>query len=438
MARESDYVAPMVYPSHWGPGEYNVANPNSEPYEIVLRSLRDFRRQTRGTGARVVPWLQDFTLGVTYGPAEVRSQIQAARRDGIDEFILWDPTVTYTSEALDPNAKTSTRGLAQPHEGEPVPRPRPRRAEGRAKDDDPAEGHCRPPSERARRGARAHAPRDPRRPGRRLRPDPRGVPHGARAALEPGLLAGTSIRSRSGRLGSVPAGKTPVVLTFDDSTQFQFSYDARGNIKPDTAIGILLDFKREHPAFPLAGTFYVNREPFAGVARGQEMLRWLVDHGFELGNHTKDHMPVQPASGPDRGSEGARPRQPGDRGRRAGLPRPDDGAAARSDAEAGVARACDGRWNGRTYNFNGVMLIGAGPAPSPFGKSFDRAGIPRIRSGHLPWNGEADFGAWYWLSALKQNPERRYVSDGDPATIAFPRALQKNLRRAFSSRARAY
>ena len=97
-----------------------------------------------------------------------------------------------------------------------------------------------------------------------------------------------------------------------------------------------------------------------------------------------------------------------------------------------------GRWNGRTYNFNGVMLIGAGPAPSPFGKSFDRAGIPRIRSGHLPWNGEADFGAWYWLRALKQSPERRYVSDGDPATIAFPRALQKNLRRAFSSRARAY
>ncbi len=50
MARESDYVAPMVYPSHWGPGEYNVANPNSEPYEIVLRSLRDFRQADAGHG----------------------------------------------------------------------------------------------------------------------------------------------------------------------------------------------------------------------------------------------------------------------------------------------------------------------------------------------------------------------------------------------------
>ena len=272
MARESDYIAPMLYPSHWGPGEYNVANPESQPYEIVLRSLRDFRRQTRGTGARVVPWLQDFTLGVSYGEAEVRAQIRGRAARWIDEFILWDPTVTSTSEALDPNAKATKRGLAQPHEGEPIPAPTPSRARRRQAGDSTAEGHCRPPSERARRDTRAHAPRDPRRPGRRLRPDPE-VPHRARATLEPGLLARTSSRSRSGRLGPVPAGKTPVVLTFDDSTQFQFSYDARGNIKPDTAVGILLEFQREHPGFPLAGTFYVNREPFAGVARGAEMPR---------------------------------------------------------------------------------------------------------------------------------------------------------------------
>jgi hypothetical protein len=122
MARESDYIAPMVYPSHWAPGEYSVAAPNSQPYEIVLRSLRDFSRQTRGTGARVVPWLQDFTLGVSYGEAEVSAQIRAARRNGINEFLLWDPAVTYTSEALEPNARTSTRGLARPRKEQPAGR----------------------------------------------------------------------------------------------------------------------------------------------------------------------------------------------------------------------------------------------------------------------------------------------------------------------------
>ena len=67
IASEVDYVAPMLYPSHWGPQEYGVANPESEPYAIVRRSLADFRRIVRGTGARVVPWLQDFSLGVQYG-----------------------------------------------------------------------------------------------------------------------------------------------------------------------------------------------------------------------------------------------------------------------------------------------------------------------------------------------------------------------------------
>src|SRR5207237_1662045 len=42
MARQLDYVAPMVYPSHWHDGEYGVADPNAEPYKIVERALTDF------------------------------------------------------------------------------------------------------------------------------------------------------------------------------------------------------------------------------------------------------------------------------------------------------------------------------------------------------------------------------------------------------------
>ena len=80
MARNVDYVAPMLYPSHWGPGEYDVSDPNGSPYEIVRRSTADFVRQVRGTGARVMPWLQDFSLGRDYGPEEVRAQIRGAAR----------------------------------------------------------------------------------------------------------------------------------------------------------------------------------------------------------------------------------------------------------------------------------------------------------------------------------------------------------------------
>ena len=46
MSKHLDYVSPMVYPSHWGAGEYNVSSPNSQPYDIVYRSLKDFVRLT--------------------------------------------------------------------------------------------------------------------------------------------------------------------------------------------------------------------------------------------------------------------------------------------------------------------------------------------------------------------------------------------------------
>ncbi len=102
MAPHVDYVAPMVYPSHWGAGEYGVADPNAQPFDIVQRSLRDFRDLTQSTGAAVIPWLQDFSLGVNYGDAEVRAQIDAAATTGIDSFFLWNPSVRYHGGALTP------------------------------------------------------------------------------------------------------------------------------------------------------------------------------------------------------------------------------------------------------------------------------------------------------------------------------------------------
>ena len=100
MARYVDYVAPMVYPSHWGPGEYGVRNPNAQPYPIVHRSLKDFQKKVSGTTAEVMPWLQDFSLGVTYHVAQVKAQIEAAARDGIPSFLLWNAGCSYQGGAL--------------------------------------------------------------------------------------------------------------------------------------------------------------------------------------------------------------------------------------------------------------------------------------------------------------------------------------------------
>ena len=96
-----DYVSPMVYPSHWGPGEYGVDDPVAEPGLIVERSVADFLRAAAGTGAAVVPWLQAFSdHGVEYGADEVREQIVASERAGAHGFLLWNARSTYDPAAL--------------------------------------------------------------------------------------------------------------------------------------------------------------------------------------------------------------------------------------------------------------------------------------------------------------------------------------------------
>jgi hypothetical protein len=93
----------MVYPSHWAPGEYGVADPLRQPADIVRASVADFGRVVAGSGAAVVPWLQDFSSGsVVYGPVEVRGQIDAAAAAGAAGFLLWNPNSFYTAEALRP------------------------------------------------------------------------------------------------------------------------------------------------------------------------------------------------------------------------------------------------------------------------------------------------------------------------------------------------
>ena len=100
-----------------------------------------------------------------------------------------------------------------------------------------------------------------------------------------------------GRL-AIPAGMSPVVLTFDDSSPGQFRYLERNGepvLDPDCAVGILEAFEREHPAFGRAATFYVlpGADPpnrlFDQPAHAGRKLRYLASHGYEIGNHTLWH-----------------------------------------------------------------------------------------------------------------------------------------------------
>ncbi|MDQ3737794.1 MAG: putative glycoside hydrolase [Actinomycetota bacterium] len=105
MAPHVDYVSPMVYPSHWGPGEFGVADPVRQPGAIVRASVDDFHRVVAGSGAAVVAWLQDFDSGdVLYDTEKVSAQIDATLATGSPGFLLWNPVSEYTIDALSPLA----------------------------------------------------------------------------------------------------------------------------------------------------------------------------------------------------------------------------------------------------------------------------------------------------------------------------------------------
>ena len=111
MAKYLDYISPMVYPSHYGPGNFGLEHPDTMPYETVLEALKksqmvmDQAAEADGhvsSQAIVRPWLQDFTasyLGegnyIPYGYNEVQRQIQAVKDAGYDEWMLWSAANRY-------------------------------------------------------------------------------------------------------------------------------------------------------------------------------------------------------------------------------------------------------------------------------------------------------------------------------------------------------
>lgn len=114
MACHVDYICPMIYPSHYGDGNFGLDHPDLYPYETVLRALQKSSSELAEYGAGkatdseiltrpravVRPWLQDFTATYlknhkTYKDDEIREQIQAVYDAGYEEWILWNAANDY-------------------------------------------------------------------------------------------------------------------------------------------------------------------------------------------------------------------------------------------------------------------------------------------------------------------------------------------------------
>ncbi|SKA07680.1 putative glycoside hydrolase [Selenihalanaerobacter shriftii] len=100
LSKRVDYISPMVYPSHYGAGVYGLRSPEEDPYNTILKSMQHAKNRLNGKTDKLRPWLQDFSLRHRYGVKEIKEQIQAANKIGLDSWLLWNPRSRYTWQAF--------------------------------------------------------------------------------------------------------------------------------------------------------------------------------------------------------------------------------------------------------------------------------------------------------------------------------------------------
>ena len=99
-----DFIARMVYPSHYPNGYDGYQNPAKYPYEIILQAMKkaaDRLVAASSSPDKLRPWLQDFDLGATYDASMIKKQKQAVYDAGLGSWMMWDPKNLYTRDGYE-------------------------------------------------------------------------------------------------------------------------------------------------------------------------------------------------------------------------------------------------------------------------------------------------------------------------------------------------
>ena len=237
-----------------------------------------------------------------------------------------------------------------------------------------------------------------------------------------------SIAEMIDRKIDLPVGQSPVVLVFDDASPSQFRYIEKNGqleIDPNSAVGILTAFNKEHSDWKNRAVFCLLPAAQAGRSffgdkgiEGQKTewrykkVKFLADEGFELCNHTLYHARLDRAGSMveefiARGNMAIDSAVPGYKVRTLALPLgmwPQN----RELAKRGSWR--DAKGHTVSYANDAILEVGGGPSRSPYDPQFNPMSIPRVQV-------IGDSAVTRTLNALEKHGQR-YVSDGDPRTVA--------------------
>ena len=218
----------------------------------------------------------------------------------------------------------------------------------------------------------------------------------------------------------VPYGKSPIVLTFDDGNTNNIkvngvTLDGEIIIDENSAVGVLESFKKKYPDFNVTATFFVNGSLFQQSEYNEKILKWLVENGYDIGNHTKTHVNFSNASTNESEEEVGFVYNkldaiiPDKYVKLVALPF----GSPYKKTHANFSHIINSNYNGINYETVSTFRVGWMPDYSPFSKDFDKEFIMRVRAYD---NNGVDFDIEASFRILEKN---RYVSDGNVDTIVI-------------------
>ncbi|MCK8058322.1 MULTISPECIES: polysaccharide deacetylase family protein [unclassified Fusibacter] len=226
----------------------------------------------------------------------------------------------------------------------------------------------------------------------------------------------------------VPAGKTPIVLTFDDGHPSNFQYLEDGTIDPSCVIGIFESMEREYEGFGGKAIFYVNQPVVFGNAPiDANKVEYLLTSGYELGNHTAGHVNLTEVDQEKQRSTIVKQAEylealNGNSSFHFSVPfgqKPKD-----------YFELVKGEGWLAPYRMVSSVNVGWNPIKSPFDTRFDAYDLNRITVG------DDDYELNFWLDYFKDNPGRRFISDGLKDVITINKETMEYLSEGASAQKR--
>lgn len=241
----------------------------------------------------------------------------------------------------------------------------------------------------------------------------------------------------------LPAGRSPVVITFDDSYKSQFAYVGGPDgeqVDPECAVGIMEAFHQQHADWPTKATFFVlqgakNPPAFYQSDSLEDKFAHLQQAGFEIGSHTLHHSNLRSATAAQVSAEIAGSIRalhevlPDLKVTSLAIPY---GKIPRSDDA--IKAIAEGEEGGTQYRITSAVKAAWRPTLSPYTKPQKRAPFagqvagfdPLLIERVLPDSTQATSpGTFeYYLKFLDENPRMRYISDGNPNVVSVPKGMR--------------